>query len=134
MCLGFIGGLIAANAEADALEAQAREEKRQAWMERDAASYKANIQMDEGRRIAGQQVAASAANGLMPSEAVMTDTANQAQMDVQAIRYGGEVRASNLNESARIKLDQAASIRSTAPIIAGATLLTDAFNFGTSLV
>lgn len=132
MCLGFVGQLMGAQAEADALEQNARNDIRQSWMERDAASFKANQATDNARRMMGSQVAASAANGLSLSgspSAVIEDSARSAGLDIAAIRYGADAKAKNLQYSAGLQKNQAASIRSAAPIIAGATLITDVANF-----
>lgn len=135
MCLGAIGQLMGANAQADALDQNARLDLRQAGMERDATSFKARQATDDARRLMGRQIAGAAANGFSLSGspgAVIEDSARSAGLDIAAIRYGGEAKASNLMYSAALQRQQAASLRSSAPIIAGATAITDIANFAVS--
>lgn len=131
MCLGFVGSLIGSDAQADALEQQAAFDRHQAALEIGKASYESGIAKDDAKRTLANQAATFASNGIQLTGSaadVMQDSARSADMDIAAIRYGGETRAENLRFSAQQNLEQAKSIRKAAPIIAGATALTDFAN------
>lgn len=135
--LGLIGGIVSgigsavgAMQSAAAYEAQAKFHDRQAEMERDKGAFDASIKQKEARRVLGQQVANYSASGIQIDGSagdVLADTGDQAQLDVDAIRYGANIRSSNEKFNATMARTNASSARTGAvfgflsPVIKSAT-------------
>ncbi|MCY6380968.1 hypothetical protein [Hoeflea prorocentri] len=114
-----IGSLMSSRSNASAARAQARMHDRQAAMERQRGAFEGARATDKARRLQGQQVANFAASGVQLAGSpgsVIDDSAAEAALDVQAIRYGAEARASNQQFSAQQNRRKAKSIMSAAPI------------------
>lgn len=126
MCSPLIGGIVSgigslmgSRSNAAAARAQARFHDRQAAMERQRGAFEGARAMDKARRLRGRQVANFAASGVQLSGSpgsVIDDSAAEAALDVQAIRYGAEARASNEQFQAQQSRKKARSIMSAAPI------------------
>lgn len=100
------GSMAAASAQAGAANANAAYMERQAQIERDKARYEASRAEDRAKNLRGKQVAMAGASGLEAEGAigeVLVDTMNQQNLDVQAIRYGGEINATNFEYKAQIE-------------------------------
>lgn len=101
-----IGSMAAASAQANAANANAAYMDRQAIIERQKADYEARRAEDRAKNLRGKQIAMAGASGLEAEGAigeVLIDTQNQQSLDVQAIRYGGEVNATNFEYKASIE-------------------------------
>ena len=110
MALGIIGGVIgaigsiaSAQASANATNAQAAAYERQAALERQQAAYNASQQQDKAVALISQQRTAMLASGVSlygtPTD-VLVNTTNQTDLDVQAIKYNGEIKAQNFESQA----------------------------------
>jgi hypothetical protein len=135
MALGLIGGLVsaagsmaAASAQADAANQQAAAYERQAAIERQTAFYESERQRDKSIQLIAKQRLGylSAGVGLQGTPLdIIADTTRQTELDVAAIRYNGEVKATNFETQAaifRTKADnakQAGAIGALSPIIKG---------------
>ena len=92
--LGSVMQMQSANAAA---EAQARVHERQAKLERASASFEAKRFGRRYQRTLGQQLAALGDRGIDPSFAapLIESDAEEADLDLGAIRFGGLVKSSN---------------------------------------
>jgi hypothetical protein len=110
MALGIIGGVIgaigsiaSAQASANATNAQAAAYERQAALERQQANYNADQQQSKAIKLISSQRSAMLAAGVSlqgtPTD-VLVDTTQQTNLDVQAIRYNGEIKAQNFESQA----------------------------------
>ena len=111
MALGIIGGIVGAigsvmgaQASAAASRAQADAYARQAMLERQQAEFNASQQQDKAIKLISTQRAGMLASGVSlagtPTD-VLIDTTRQTDLDVQAIRYNGEIKAQNFEMQAR---------------------------------
>nr|WP_319485666.1 hypothetical protein [uncultured Cohaesibacter sp.] len=111
MC-AIVGAIIGAAASvmqgamaAQSANAQAAVYDRQAQMERDKGEYEAGLQDKALTRTLGKNRATALANGLAlvgtPAD-VIADNAVEGALDVQAIRYGAEVNATNYEMQADV--------------------------------
>lgn len=111
--IGLLGGLVsgigsmaAASGQANAANANAAYMERQAIIERQKSAYEAGRAEDRAKNLRGKQIAMAGATGLETEGSVgevLIDTLNQQTLDVQAIRYGGEVNATNFEYRASIE-------------------------------
>ena len=119
MALGLIGGVVGAigsiaggQANAAASRAQAAAYERQAAAEREQAAFNADQQQEKAIKLISTQRASMLAAGVSlqgtPTD-VITDTTRQTDLDVQAIRYNGEIKAGNFETQAGIFRTKAAS-------------------------
>ncbi len=128
MCAPLIGGiiagigsLVAARQQAAQARVQAQFHERQAAMERQRGGHEAKRFSDRARRLAGQQLANYAAAGLQIDGSpgmLIDDSAAEAALDVDAIRYGADARAENAIYRAQQSRANARRIRNAAPFAA----------------
>jgi len=135
MALGIIGGVVGAmgsiaagQAQANAANAQAYAYQRQAMLERQQADFNANQQQEKAIKLISAQRAGYLASGVAlqgtPLDAI-ADTTRQSDLDVQAIRYNGEIKAQNFEAQAAVFRTKAASaqqgglIGALSPLIKG---------------
>ena len=108
--IGAVGSLVSAQASAQASNQQAAAYQRQAALERQQAEYNATQQQSKAIKLISSQRASMLAAGVSlqgtPTD-VLVDTTQQTDLDVQAIRYNGEIKAQNFEA-------QAAALRSKA--------------------
>ncbi len=101
-----IGGMMQANSEAASLKAQGLFKKRQGDMERIAGSTEIMSQKRGEERILGTQQVQYASAGIDPSTGSPLVTAQapdkEAEMDRQSIRFGRDLKATNLDYEAKI--------------------------------
>jgi hypothetical protein len=97
--LQAIGSIMQGNAAADAGAAQQQAYNQAAENERLAAGYEATRVYDKGRRAQSAALVQVAGSGVSltgsPTE-VLADNAIQTQMDVDAIRFGSQIKQQNL--------------------------------------
>lgn len=135
MALGLIGGIVGAigsvasgMAGAASSRAQADAYARQAALERQQADFNANQQQDKAIHLIGAQRTAMLGAGVSlqgtPTD-VLLDTTRQSDLDVQAIRYNGEIKAQNFEMQANVFRTKAAgqelggAIGALSPLIKG---------------
>jgi len=135
MALGIIGGVISAmgsimagQASANAANAQAAAYQRQAAAERQQAEFNANMQQEKAIKLISTQRAGYLAAGVSlqgsPLDAI-ADTTRQTDLDVQAIKYNGEIKAQNFEAQAlafKAKADAAQTsgiVGAISPLIKG---------------
>ncbi len=120
MALGIIGAVVGAAgsimsgmAAANAANAQAAAYQRQAALERQQAAFNADQQESKAIRLISQQRAGFLSAGVSimgtPMD-VIEDTTRETDLDVQAIKYNGEIKAQNFEMQAaayRAKADAA---------------------------
>lgn len=78
--------------------------KRQALLQRDKTSYEGIRHQQQARRLAAKQVASASASGFQLDGSTLDfieDTAAEEDLDLQAIRYSGQIRANNLELQSR---------------------------------
>ena len=125
MCTPLIGGiitgigsLVSARSQAAAARSQAQFHERQAAMERQRGAFEGARASDKARRLLGRQVANYAASGVQLSGSpgnIIDDSAAEAALDIGAIRYGAEARASNEQFRAQQSHASARSFIAAAP-------------------
>ncbi len=97
--LQALGSIMQGNAAADAGAAQKAAYDRAAENERLSAGYEATRVSDKNRRAASAALTQVAGSGVSltgsPTE-VLADNAIQSQMDIDAIRFGSEIKQGNL--------------------------------------
>jgi uncharacterized lipoprotein YbaY len=97
--LSAVGSIMQGNAAADAGAAQQAAYNQAAENERLAAGYEATRVYDKGRRAQSAALVQVAGSGVSlagsPTE-VLADNAIQTQMDVDAIRFGSQIKQQNL--------------------------------------
>lgn len=97
--LSAVGSVMQGNAAAEAGAAQQSAYYQSAENERLAAGYEATRVYDKGRRAQSAAVVQVAGSGLSltgsPTD-VLADNAIQTQMDVDAIRFGSQIKQANL--------------------------------------
>jgi hypothetical protein len=101
--VGAIGSIVSAQASASATNAQAAAYERQAALERQQAAFNASQQQDKAVSLISKQRTAMLASGVSLSGTptdVLIDTTNQTDLDVQAIKYNGEIKAQNFEAQA----------------------------------
>lgn len=110
MAIGIIGGVVSAigaiagaQAQANAANAQAAAYQRQAALERQQAAFNADQQESKAIRLISKQRAGFLAAGVSimgtPMD-VIEDTTRETDLDVQAIKYNGEIKAQNFEMQA----------------------------------
>lgn len=146
MCNPIIGAIVsgfgqmmqmrqaAANAE---MQAEAIEQQRE--QERIAGIFKGKQVETEAHRIGGQQRAVAAESGVAPQSGSFVDiqgqTASDADLDIQAIRFNSKAVQNNLNMEAQIQRANAKSYKSAAPfaflspVLKTATKMDEGFGF-----
>ena len=96
----FAGGIM----EAQGYRAQASQYNRQADIERERTQFEMQRERERHRRVAGTQRATFLASGVSlegtPAD-VIVDSALENQIDIEAIRFGGQAREDNLRFSAQ---------------------------------
>lgn len=111
MALGIIGAVVGAAGSvmsgmmaAQASQQQAQAYERQAALERQQAAYNADQQQHKAIKLLSSQRAAFLGAGVSlagtPTD-VIVDTTQQTDLDVQAIKYNGEIKAQNFEMQAR---------------------------------
>ncbi|WP_136661705.1 hypothetical protein [Nitratireductor sp. XY-223] len=125
MCTPLIGGvitgigsLVSARNQAAAARSQAQFHERQAAMERQRGAFEGARATDKARRLHGQQIANYGASGVQLTGSpgnIIEDSAAEATLDIGAIRYGAETRASNELFRAQQSRANARSIMAAAP-------------------
>lgn len=101
----------------------------QATAAKQAAAVREEQHRERVRRLAGTQRAVSGASGIEEAGSpllVMADTLEQAELDAQRIRYGGEVSATGFESQARLARFQGDQAARAGTIGAGSTLLSGA--------
>jgi uncharacterized lipoprotein YbaY len=97
--LQAVGSIMQGNAAADAGAAQQAAYNQAAENERLAAGYEATRVFDKGRRAQSSALVQVAGSGVSlagsPTE-VLADNAVQTQLDVDAIRFGSQIKQANL--------------------------------------
>lgn len=112
MCLPVIGGIIgavgslaSAAAQASGMRAQAKFQERQARLEQQRGAYESARQKDANdRRLANmrsQYLSSGVALSGSP-EQVIEDSATEASLDEQAIKFGSQIKADNLRFEAQM--------------------------------
>ena len=116
-----------AEAQSKVLKYNAREAERQAEVERNKAQFQANQQAEADRRTRAAARAIQGTSGVAVGEGssllVDIDSARQAELNYQAIRFAGAERGRALSAQATIDRFQASNIRQQGNLGAGATLL-----------
>lgn len=123
--LSAFGAIQSGQAQAAGMEAQARLNERQSLIEQQSAAFDAQRERENAQRIMARQRAGYLASGVAlegSPTAVIEDTATEAALDIAAIQYGGNLRASNYQAQAGIDRMNARSAR-TAGFLSGATSL-----------
>jgi hypothetical protein len=123
-----VGAMAGAQAQAQASRAQAEAYQRQALLERQQADFNAREQEHKAIKLISQQRSSYLSAGVSlygtPMD-VIDDSTKQSDLDVQAIRYNGEIKAQNFDMQARalnVKAqgqEQAGAIGAIAPLIKG---------------
>lgn len=123
-----VGSMAAAQASANASRAQADAYRDQAAREREQANFNAQQQEHKAIKLISQQRTAFLSAGVSlygtPMD-VINDSTLQSDLDVQAIRYNGAIKARNFDMQARaldVKAqgqEQAGAIGAIAPLIKG---------------
>jgi hypothetical protein len=139
-----VGGIVSAQASAQASRAQADAYRRQAELERQQADYNAEQQQHKAIKLLSAQRTAYLSAGVSlygtPTD-VIIDSTMQSDLDVQAIRYNGAIKAQNFEMQARaldVKAsgqETAGAIGAIAPLIKGVGAIGGGgggFNFGGS--
>ena len=111
--VGAVGSIAAGAAQAQAANAQAAAYQRQAALERQQAAFNADQQESKAIRLISHQRAGFLSAGVSimgtPMD-VIEDTTRETDLDVQAIKYNGEIKAQNFEMQAaafRAKADAA---------------------------
>lgn len=103
--IGAVGTLASASAQSQSYKAQAQFQNRQAAMEQQKGAFEgARLKDQNDRQLAtmrGQYLSSGIALDGSAAE-VLQDSASEASLDEQAVRYGAQVRADNLNWSAKL--------------------------------
>src|SRR6185437_6911850 len=103
--IGAVGTLASASAQSQSYKAQAQFQNRQAAMEQQKGAFEgASLKDQNDRQLAtmrGQYLSSGIALDGSAAE-VLQDSASEASLDEQAVRYGAQVRADNLNWSAKL--------------------------------
>lgn len=106
--------------------------ERQALLERDKTSYEGVQHQKSARRLAAKQVASASASGFQVDGSTLDfveSTAAESDLDLQAIRYGGQIQANNMELQAKQKRynarsqSKAAGLAFISPIISSAASL-----------
>jgi len=108
--LGVVGSIAGGVQQNNVAKYNAQVAENNAGASRAEASYEANMQREQQRRIMGAQRAAGASSGLDLSTgtpvAVLGDTAKQSEMDIMARLYSGEAAAVGFqNQAAQFRAE-----------------------------
>lgn len=113
---------ISMSQQAASARAQGQLHERQAQLERMKGNYAAARAMERGRQLIGRQIAGYASAGIAPNTGTPLDTIDQTaqdiDLDVQAIRFGSDMSASNEALLGRINKANARAISMAMPIAA----------------
>jgi hypothetical protein len=116
-----------AQGQAKILKYNAKEAQKQAEIERQKQLFEARQQAEADRRTRASARALQGTSGVAVGEGssllVDLDSAKQAEMNYQAIRYAGDVRVRALTAQAAIDRAQAGNVATQGTVGAGATLL-----------
>jgi hypothetical protein len=116
-----------AQTQSKVLKYNAREAEKQAEIERQKQLFQAQQQAEADRRTRAAARAVQGASGIEVGEGssllVDIDSARQAELNYQAIRYAGDVRVRALSAQSAIDRAQAQNVATQGNIGAGATLL-----------
>lgn len=119
-----------AESQAKAQSYQAKVNEWQAEAATNAAAVEAQNRAEHYRRIMATSRANVGASGVQPDTgsplAVMSDSAEQAALDIARIRYAGQLRSTSFQQEAKLKTYEASQTRRAGAVNAGATLLTGA--------
>ena len=135
---GVLGGIGAAGqhtANADSLEAQAAGLKRDIAAEKLRSAYEIARAREETSRVQGRARAGFAANGLALSGSaaeVLRDTAIEADLDVEAIRWSSAEKVKSLNFQRKTAQYNAKQARTAAPLAFLSSALGGVAKFGGS--
>lgn len=116
-------------AQQKAAKDNAKAAENQATATRNAAMVREQQHRERIRHLAGTQRAVAGASGLEEAGSpllVMADTLEQAELDAQRIRYGGEVSATGFEAQSRLSRFQGDQASRAGMIGAGSTLLSGA--------
>lgn len=116
-------------AQQKAAKYNAKVAENQAIAARNAAAVREQQHREQVRRLHATQRAVSGASGVTEEGSpllVMADTLEQAELDAQRIRYGGEVSAAGFESQARLSRFQGQQAAQAGLIGAGSTLLSGA--------
>lgn len=128
-----VGSLVSGMQQAQALEQQAAWQQRQAVIEEQRGKYESERERDRARRLISRQRAGFLSAGVSlegTPEDIIADTTAETELDVQAIRYGAQIRADNHRAQAAMTSASASQARTGAifgaisPIIGGFTQAT----------
>ncbi len=99
------GTLYSGMAQAQMYRAQQAQYNRQAQIERDRGIFESQRERERHRRVEGEQRAAYLSSGVAlegtPSD-VIVDSGQENQIDIEAIKYGAQVREDNARFSAQM--------------------------------
>lgn len=121
-----IGSLAAAGAQARAAEYNAQVQERNRLVELNQADQEAQDKIRENRRVKGQIRAKYGMSNLELAGSpldVLYDTAIEQELDVQRIRYAGEIRAIGRKDEATLYRMEAKAARTAGAISAVSGLL-----------
>lgn len=116
-------------AQQKAAKYNAKVAQNQAEMARNAAAVREQQHRENVRRLSATQRANAGMSGVTTEGSpllVMADTLEQAELDAQRIRYGGEVSATGFESQARLSRFQGDQASRAGMIGAGSTLLSGA--------
>ena len=124
--LGYKGNMASAKAARQMGEYNAKVAENQAIAARQKAEFDEDRQRQQSRMFAGRQRASlSQAGGeLMDAGDVLGMTAEEAEIDALAIRYGGNVAAQSARQSGALAKAQAKQAEKASYMQAGKSLLT----------
>ena len=117
--LSTIGTVQSARAQAAGMEAQARLNERQSLIEQQSGAFEAQRERENAERIMARQRAGYLASGVAlegSPTAVIEDTATEAAMDIAAIKWGSNLRASNYQAQAGVDRMNASATRTAGTI------------------
>ncbi len=134
--LSTIGALRDAGAQANAAKANARVAEQQAQLQRDVGQFNVARERRLQRRALAQQVANAGSQGTaltgQPID-LLADSAKQAELDLQALRFDSEIKAQASDTEARFRRFEARQARNAGFFKAGTALLTGATKIAGSL-
>lgn len=131
-----ISGYQQQKAAAEQSKANAKLLERQALLEQDKTSYEGAQHLKQTQRLTAKQVASTAASGFQidgSSLDYIESSAVESDLDLQAIRFGGQVQANNLKLQAEQRRNDArsqskgAGLAFISPIISSAARLGGGF-------
>ncbi|WP_306257763.1 hypothetical protein [Pararhizobium sp. IMCC21322] len=107
--------------------------KRQALLERDKTSYEGAQHQKSAQRLAAKQVASASASGFQVDGSTLDfieSAAAESDLDLQAIRYGGQIQANNLEHQSQQRRYDARSQSKGAGLAFISPIIRSAASFG----